>query len=67
MRCDDLGRLLQGLLVLWVYLDFMQFLIVWQSDLPQEAAWYRRALDRPVGGLAGARRRSGISCCRSSR
>jgi hypothetical protein len=37
---DDLGRLLQGLLVLFVYLDFMQFLIIWQSDLPREAAWY---------------------------
>jgi hypothetical protein len=36
----DCGRLLLGLLVLWAYLDFMQFLIVWQSDLPDEAAWY---------------------------
>jgi hypothetical protein len=37
---DDLGRLLQSLLILWAYLDFMQLLIVWQSDLPKEAAWY---------------------------
>lgn len=37
---DDLGRLLQSLLVLWAYLDFMQVLIVWQSNLPKEAAWY---------------------------
>jgi hypothetical protein len=37
---NDLGRLLQGLLVLWAYLDFMQLLIVWQSDLPHEAPWY---------------------------
>ena len=37
---NDLGRLLQALLVLWAYLDFVQFLIVWQSDLPREAAWY---------------------------
>lgn len=36
----DLGKLLLGLLVLWAYLDFMQGLIVWQSDLPREAAWY---------------------------
>jgi hypothetical protein len=36
----DLGRLLQSLLVLWAYLDFMQVLIVWQSNLPKEAAWY---------------------------
>jgi hypothetical protein len=37
---EDLARLLQGLLILWAYLDFMQLLIVWQSDLPHEAAWY---------------------------
>lgn len=36
----DLGRLLQTLLILWAYLDFMQMLIVWQSNLPREAAWY---------------------------
>lgn len=43
----DLGRLLFGLLVLWAYLDFMQILIVWNSDLPDESAWY---LERLVGG-----------------
>ncbi|MDQ6870018.1 MAG: hypothetical protein M3178_17295 [Pseudomonadota bacterium] len=36
----DLGRLLLALLILWAYLDFMQVLIVWQSDLPNEASWY---------------------------
>ncbi len=35
-----LARLLQALLILWAYLDFMQLLIVWQSDLPREAPWY---------------------------
>jgi hypothetical protein len=35
-----LSKLLLGLLVLWAYLDFMQVLIVWQSDLPNEAPWY---------------------------
>jgi hypothetical protein len=44
-----LGRLLFGLLVLWAYLDFMQLLIIWNSDLPEEAAWY---LKRLVGGWA---------------
>lgn len=37
----DLARLLLGLTVLWAYLDFVQFLIVWQSNLPSEAPWYR--------------------------
>jgi hypothetical protein len=45
----DLGRLLFALLVLWAYLDFMQILIVWNSDLPDEANWY---LPRLVGGWA---------------
>ena len=55
-RCDaaesthDLGRLLFALLLLWAYLDFMQVLIVWNSDLPDEANWY---LERLVGGWAG--------------
>jgi len=35
-----LGKLLLGFLILWAYLDFMQVLIVWQSDLPNEAPWY---------------------------
>jgi hypothetical protein len=44
---DDLGRLLQGLLVLWAYLVFVQMLIVWQSDLPHESPWY---IDRASHG-----------------
>jgi hypothetical protein len=46
----DLGRLLFALLVLWAYLDFMQVLIIWNSDLPEEAAWYLRRLQ---GGWLG--------------
>ena len=36
----DLGRLLLALAILWIYLDFMQLLIFWQSDLASEAPWY---------------------------
>lgn len=39
-----LGRLLLALVVLWAYLDFMQFLIVWNSNLPDEAGWYVQRL-----------------------
>jgi hypothetical protein len=49
----DLARLLLGLTILWAYLDFMQLLIVWQSDLQGEAPWY---VARGAGGwgwLAG--------------
>jgi hypothetical protein len=34
------GKLLLGLVLLWAYLDFMQVLILWQSDLPTDAHWY---------------------------
>ena len=44
---EDLGKLMLGLLVFWAYLDFMQLLIIWQSDLPNEANWYVR---RTTGG-----------------
>ncbi len=43
----NFGRLLLALVVLWAYLDFVQFLIIWQSDLPSEAPWY---LVRSSGG-----------------
>ncbi len=36
----DIGRMLLSLVVLWAYLDFMQFLIVWESDLAADASWY---------------------------
>ena len=48
----DLGRLLFGLLVLWAYLDFMQLLIVWNSNLPDEAGWYGKRLAGFWGTLA---------------
>jgi len=37
---EDLGKLMLGLVIFWAYLDFMQILIIWQSDLPTEAAYY---------------------------
>ncbi len=36
----DFGKLLLALVVLWAYLDFMQLLIVWQSNLAADAPWY---------------------------
>ncbi|MBV8590475.1 MAG: hypothetical protein JO212_10530, partial [Acetobacteraceae bacterium] len=43
---DDLAQLLLGLLALWAYLEFMQILIIWQGNLPNEIYWY---LIRSVG------------------
>ena len=50
---DDQAKMLQSLLILWAYLDFMQLLIVWQSDLPKEAAWYLARSSGLWGVLAG--------------
>jgi hypothetical protein len=36
----DLGKLLLALVILFIYLDFVQLLIVWQSDLASESPWY---------------------------
>jgi hypothetical protein len=49
---NDLGRLLQGLLVLWAYLDFVQLLIVSQGDLPHEAPWYVERTSHGWGALS---------------
>jgi hypothetical protein len=46
----DLGKLLLALVILWIYLDFMQLLIIWQSDLTDEASWYL-ARSRGLWGL----------------
>ena len=50
---SDLAVLLQGLLVLWAYLDFMQLLIVWQGNLPHEVPWYEDRTSHGWGALAG--------------
>ncbi len=49
-RHSDLGKLLLALVVLWIYLDFMQLLIVWQSGLAHDAPWY----DQRARGVWGA-------------
>lgn len=48
----DFGRLLLALVVLWIYLDFMQLLIIWQSNLVSEVPWY---LARTRGFWGGVR------------
>jgi len=36
---DELGKLLLALCLLWAYLDFMQMLVVWSSNLSHDAPW----------------------------
>jgi len=41
------ARILFGLVLLWAYLEFVQALIVWESDLAAETPWY---IARSTGG-----------------
>lgn len=43
---NALAGLLASGVLLWAYLSFMQYLVVWSGDIPQESAWY---LDRTAG------------------
>ena len=36
----DMGNMLLMAILLWGYLAFMQFLIIWAENLPEEIAWY---------------------------
>ncbi len=44
---QDLGNVLMTILITASYLEFMQFLVIWAGDLPDETSWY---LERTVGG-----------------
>jgi hypothetical protein len=37
---EDVANLLFGFVLLWLYMSFMQWLIVWSGDLPDEIGWY---------------------------
>jgi hypothetical protein len=46
-RMRDCGMLMLGWAMLWLYMAFMQYLVVWSGDLPHEIEWY---LARVVDG-----------------
>jgi len=48
----DLGKLLLALVLLWAYLAFMQYLIIWIEDLPDEIGWYLVRTQTSWRGLA---------------
>jgi len=50
----DVGKMLLALVVLWAYLDFMQVLIVWESDLASESPWYIARTSHGWGAAAVA-------------
>ncbi|MEO8714179.1 MAG: hypothetical protein ABI369_04120 [Acetobacteraceae bacterium] len=50
---QDLGRLMLALVLLWGYFEFMQLLIVWNSDLAADAPWYVARVAHGWGIVAG--------------
>jgi len=46
---NDLGNLMLAFVMLWAYLQFSQFLIIWQGNLKDEIPWYQT---RVFGGWA---------------
>ncbi len=38
----DLGRLLLSFTILWVYVWYCQYMLIWYTDIPEEAAYYAR-------------------------
>jgi hypothetical protein len=37
---NDLGNILLALIMLWAYLSFVQYLIIWSGNIPEEASWF---------------------------
>jgi hypothetical protein len=36
----NLGNLLLATVLLWIYLEFMQYLIIWSANIPESVIWY---------------------------
>lgn len=41
----DLGKLLSGLIMFWMYVQFSQLFIIWYGNLPEEVVWVIRRLE----------------------
>jgi hypothetical protein len=42
---SDLTRILLATTIFWAYVEFMQFLIIWEENLKSEIPWYLKRLD----------------------
>lgn len=42
---NDLGNLLLTAVIFWSYIAFMQYLIIWSGDLPEDVLWYLHRLE----------------------
>ena len=43
----DLSQILLATTIFWAYVEFMQFLIIWEENLKTEIPWYLKRLDSP--------------------
>jgi len=39
-RWHDMGNLMLAFVMFWAYVNYMQFLIIWGANLPEETPWY---------------------------
>ncbi|MEK0083955.1 hypothetical protein [Benzoatithermus flavus] len=42
-----LAAVLVGVVLLWAYVAFMQYLVIWSGDIPREADWYVKRAREP--------------------
>lgn len=40
----DLGNILLTIVMLWAYISFMQYLIIWSGNLPDEVTWFSKRM-----------------------
>ena len=56
----DMGKILQGFSLFWVYLMFSQLLTIWYANMPEETGFViKRVVDEPFRSLAWAT----LTCC----
>lgn len=53
-KLGGLGALLLGVLMVWAYAVFMQYLVIWSGDLPHKTSFYLRRTDGIWSGLIWA-------------
>lgn len=49
---DDLGNFLLAFLLFWIYLAFMEFLVIWSANIPEEVTYFVRRTETSWGWVA---------------
>ena len=48
----DYGNLLLAFVILWMYMVFVQYLIMWAGNVPEDIEWYVARREAPYGWIA---------------